>query len=205
MGPPKSGGGQGERGAGAPRARKQRGVVPPEATESARRRAVLAVGSNLGDRAGTLTGCMKAIGRISDTDVLAVSPVYETAPVGGPPQRDYLNAVLVVETGLRPRDLLAAARGIEADFGRVRDVRFGPRTLDIDIISYAGQVSDEPELTLPHPRAHERAFVLAPWHDVDPAAELPGRGSVQRLLAGLDRSGIRRRPDVVLPSPGCRS
>ena len=121
--------------------------------------------------------------------MLAVSPVYETAPVGGPAQPDYLNAVLVIETGLAPRDLLAATQRIEADFGRVRAERFGPRTLDIDIVSFAGDVSDDPVLTLPHPRAHERAFVLAPWHDLDPAASLPGRGAVAALLAGARRAG----------------
>jgi 2-amino-4-hydroxy-6-hydroxymethyldihydropteridine diphosphokinase len=170
---------------------------------SARRRAVLAVGSNLGDRLGTLQACVTAIGRLPDTDVLAISPVYETDPVGGPAQPDYLNAVLVVETGLRPGELLDAAQRIEAEFGRVRAERFGPRTLDIDIISYAGEVSDDPVLTLPHPRAHERAFVLAPWHDIDADAELPGRGPVSDLLARLDGpsvdgQGVRRVPGAVL-------
>ena len=147
---------------------------------------MLSVGSNLGDRLGTLQGCVQAIGGLADTDVLAISPVYETAPVGGPAQPDYLNAVLVVGTALGPRALLAATQGIEADFGRVRRPgaeRFGPRTLDIDIISYDEEVSDDPVLTLPHPRAHERAFVLAPWHDLDPRAALPGRGPVAALLA----------------------
>lgn len=171
-------------------------------------RAVLAVGSNLGDRLGTLQGCVKAIGHLRDIDVLAISPVYETVPVGGPPQPDYLNAVLIVQTGLRPRELLEAAHRIEADFGRVRGERFGPRTLDIDIISYSGEVSSDPALTLPHPRAHERAFVLGPWHDLDAHAELPGRGTVDHLLAGLDRVGIRPVPDAVLrpppPGPGAR-
>ena len=87
-------------------------------------RAVLSVGSNLGDRLGTLQGCVQAIGELPETDVLAVSPVYETAPVGGPDQPDYLNAVLVIETGLAPRDLLAATQRIEADFGRVGAPRF---------------------------------------------------------------------------------
>jgi 2-amino-4-hydroxy-6-hydroxymethyldihydropteridine diphosphokinase len=167
-----------------------------------RHRAVLAIGSNLGDRLGTLTECVQAIGQIPDTEVLATSPVYQTAPVGGPPQPDYLNAVLIVSTGLAPRDLLEAAHRIEAEAGRVRDVRFGPRTLDIDIISYSGEVSSDPELTLPHPRAHERAFVLAPWHDIDEAAEIPGRGTVASLLAGLDQGGVRCQPGMVLPLPG---
>ncbi len=167
-----------------------------------RRRAVLAVGSNLGDRLGTLQGCVQAIASLPDTDVLAISPVYETAPVGGPVQPDYLNAVLIVATGLTPDDLLAAAHGIEAEFGRFRTQRFGPRTLDIDIISYAAEVSADPVLTLPHPRAHERAFVLAPWHDIDAGARLPGRGAVDDLLAGLDQAGVRRQPDLVLRRPG---
>jgi 2-amino-4-hydroxy-6-hydroxymethyldihydropteridine diphosphokinase len=163
-----------------------------------RARAVLSVGANLGDRLGTLQGCVQVIAGLPDTDVLAISPVYETAPVGGPPQPDYLNAVLLIQTGLPPRALLDASHAIEARFGRVRAERFGPRTLDIDVISYAGQVSDDPELTLPHPRAHERAFVLAPWHDIDPGAELPGRGPVGQLLAGLDQAGVRKVPAAVL-------
>ena len=171
-------------------------------------RVVLSVGSNLGDRLGTLQGCVHAISGLPETDVLAVSPVYETAPVGGPPQPDYLNAVLIVQTTLRPLDLLSATQGIEAGFGRVRTQgaqgpeRFGPRTLDIDIISYAEEVSGDPVLTLPHPRAHERAFVLAPWHDIDAGASLPGYGPVAGLLAGLDRRGVRRQPAMTLRRPG---
>jgi 2-amino-4-hydroxy-6-hydroxymethyldihydropteridine diphosphokinase len=167
-------------------------------------RVVLSVGSNLGDRLGTLQGCVQAIGRLPETDVLAISPVYETAPVGGPAQSDYLNAVLIAGTGLAPLDLLAGTQRIEADFGRIRvegAERFGPRTLDIDIISYDDQISGDPVLTLPHPRAHERAFVLVPWHDIDPAASLPGRGPVAALLARLDRHGVRRQPGVLLGAP----
>ena len=163
-----------------------------------RARAVLSVGANLGDRLGTLQGCVQAIAELPDTDVLAISPLYQTAPVGGPPQPDYLNAVVLIRTGLPPRALLDALHRIEARFGRVRAERFGPRTLDIDIISYAGQVSDEEELTLPHPRAHERAFVLAPWHDLDPAAELPGHGPIDRLLATLDQAGVQQVPGAAL-------
>jgi 2-amino-4-hydroxy-6-hydroxymethyldihydropteridine diphosphokinase len=166
-----------------------------------RRHVVLSVGSNLGDRLGTLQECVNAIGGLPETDVLAISPVYQTAPVGGPPQPDYLNAVLVLRTGLRPADLLAALHGIEADFGRVREERFGPRTLDIDIISYAGELSDDPALTLPHPRAHVRGFVLAPWHDIEPDAELGGHGPVASLLAALGSDGVQRLPDAVLRPP----
>jgi 2-amino-4-hydroxy-6-hydroxymethyldihydropteridine diphosphokinase len=181
-----------------------------------RARVVLSVGSNLGDRLGTLQGCVQAIGQLPGTDVLAISPVYQTAPVGGPPQPDYLNAVLLVATAQPPRDLLRATQRIEADFGRVRAERFGPRTLDVDIISYAdpardgqlsggqlsgGLISNDPVLTLPHPRARERAFVLVPWHDLDPAAELPGQGPVAALLDGLDRSGVQPVPGAVLRLP----
>jgi 2-amino-4-hydroxy-6-hydroxymethyldihydropteridine diphosphokinase len=172
---------------------------------TARQRAVLSLGSNIGDRLGTLQRCVQAIGQLPDTDVLVTSPVYQTAPVGGPAQPDYLNAVLIVATGLRPQDLLAEANRIEADFGRVRAERFGPRTLDIDIISYDGLLSSDPELTLPHPRAHERAFVLVPWHDIDPAAELPGRGALSALLAGLDYGGVRQVPGAALSRPGPRT
>jgi 2-amino-4-hydroxy-6-hydroxymethyldihydropteridine diphosphokinase len=171
---------------------------------TSRHRVVLSVGSNLGDRLGTLQGCVQAIGRLPETDVLAISPVYETAPVGGPAQSDYLNAVLIAGTGLAPLDLLAATQRIEADFGRIRvegAERFGPRTLDIDIISYDEEISSDPVLTLPHPRAHERAFVLVPWHDIDPAAILPGRGPVAALLARLARHGVRRQPGVLLGAP----
>ena len=164
-------------------------------------RAVLAVGANLGDRLGTLQGCVQAIARLPDTDVLATSPVYETAPLGGPAQPDYLNAVLIIQTGLPPRDLLEAVHRIEADFGRVRSGRFGPRTLDVDIVDYAGQVSADPVLTLPHPRAHERAFVLAPWHDADPDAELPGQGKVADLLKALGTTGVTRLDGTVLQPP----
>ena len=153
---------------------------------------VLALGSNLGARMGILQGAVHAIAAIPGVTLTAVSPVYETAPVGGPAQPDYLNAVLLARTTLAPRDLLARLHEIEADFDRAREVRWGPRTLDLDIITAEGVISDDPELTLPHPRAHERAFVLAPWHDADPAAELPGHGPVATLLAALGDAGIRR-------------
>lgn len=163
-------------------------------------RAVLAVGSNLGDRLGYLRVPVREAARTPGLTVVAVSAVYETAPVGGPPQDDYLNGVFVAETELHPRVLLAVAHEWEQQAGRMRAERWGPRTLDVDLIAVGGLVVDDPAdgspprpaLTLPHPRAHERAFVLAPWHDVDPGAVLPGRGPVADLLARADQTGIRR-------------
>ncbi len=156
------------------------------------RQSVLALGSNLGERQGILQGGVDAIAGIEGVRLTGVSPVYETVPVGGPPQPDYLNAVVLAGVTIPPRDLLDRLHEVEAAFDRVRLVRWGPRTLDIDIITVAGEHSDDPDLTLPHPRAHERAFVLAPWHDADPDAVLPGYGRVADLLAGVDQTGIRR-------------
>jgi 2-amino-4-hydroxy-6-hydroxymethyldihydropteridine diphosphokinase len=166
------------------------------------RSVVLALGSNLGDRRGILQGCVDAIAGIPEVRVVAVSPVYETAPVGGPPQPEYLNAVLLARTTLPSRVLLDQLHQIEAAFSRVREVRWGPRTLDIDIITVDREVSADPALTLPHPRAAERAFVLAPWHDVDPQAVLPGRGTVADLLAASDTAGVRRSDLRLSLSPG---
>jgi 2-amino-4-hydroxy-6-hydroxymethyldihydropteridine diphosphokinase len=169
---------------------------------------VLALGSNLGDRLDILQGAVDAVAGLPGMSIDAVSPVYETAPVGGPAQPDYLNAVLLARTALPARELLSQVHEVEAAFDRLREVRWGPRTLDIDIISYQDVLSDDPELTLPHPRAHQRAFVLAPWHDVDPDAVLPGHGPVAGLLKALgDASasaggltGIRRSTvGLVLP------
>jgi 2-amino-4-hydroxy-6-hydroxymethyldihydropteridine diphosphokinase len=156
------------------------------------RTVILALGSNLGDRHEILQGGVDAIAGIGQVLVVAVSPLYETAPVGGPSQPDYLNAVVLARATLPSRDLLDRLHEIEAAFDRVREVRWGARTLDIDIIASGDERSDDPELTLPHPRAHERAFVLAPWHDIDPGAVIPGRGPVAALLEKAGRSGVRR-------------
>ena len=143
-------------------------------------------------RLDILQGGVDAIAGMPEVQVMTVSPVYETVPVGGPQQPDYLNAVVLARTTLPSRALLDRLHEVEAAFDRVREVRWGPRTLDIDIVSVEGERSDDPVLTLPHPRAHERAFVLAPWHDADPEAELPGHGSVAELLAAVGTGGIRR-------------
>jgi len=133
--------------------------------------------------------------------VLAVSEIYETDHVGGPDQPDYLNAVVLVETVLAAYELLVITQGIEAGLGRVRAERWGPRTVDVDIIAFDALVSDEPELTLPHPRAAERAFVLRPWLDVEPAACLPDGRAVASLLHVLGVGGVRPRPDLALRLP----
>jgi 2-amino-4-hydroxy-6-hydroxymethyldihydropteridine diphosphokinase len=165
------------------------------------RRTVIAMGSNLGDRLDYLQGGLDGLFDTPRIAFLAVSPVYETAPVGGPEQPDYLNAVVIAETSMPAQAVLERCRSLEDAFGRVRDERWGPRTLDLDLIIYGDEVSNSPVLTLPHPRAHERAFVLAPWHDADPQARLPGYGPVADLLAALGTNGIVRLEGAVLHPP----
>ena len=145
-------------------------------------RAVLSIGSNLGDRLAHLRSVVEALRPVR------VSSVYETAPWGGVEQDDFLNAVVIAEDDdLDPYGWLARAQELEAAAGRVRDVRWGPRTLDVDVIDVDGIVSADPVLTLPHPRAHERAFVLVPWAEIDPAVPVPA-----------DTGDVRRRPDLIL-------
>jgi 2-amino-4-hydroxy-6-hydroxymethyldihydropteridine diphosphokinase len=165
------------------------------------RRTVIAMGSNLGDRLDYLQGGLDGLFDTPRISFLAVSPVYETAPVGGPEQPDYLNAVVIAETSMPAQAVLERCLSLEDAFGRVRDELWGPRTLDLDLIIYGDEVSNSPGLTLPHPRAHERAFVLAPWHDADPQAQLPGRGPVADLLAALGTAGVARVEGAVLHSP----
>lgn len=160
--------------------------------------AVVGLGSNLGDRLGHLQAAVDALGALPGVVVSAVSPVYETDPVGGPPQPAYLNAVALLSVDLHPAELMRVLLDVEAARGRVRRERWGPRTLDLDLVAappYAGRYGD---VQLPHPRAHERAFVLRPWLDVEPAAELHGHGPVAALLAGLGGDGVRRRDDLHL-------
>jgi dihydroneopterin aldolase/2-amino-4-hydroxy-6-hydroxymethyldihydropteridine diphosphokinase len=163
---------------------------------------VVALGTNLGDRLATLRGAVDALDAVPGLTVQVVSPMVETDPVGGPEQPDYLNAVLVATTSLTPSDLLAELHNVEAGYGRSREVRWGARTLDLDLIVFgragsdAEVVSDDPVLTLPHPRAHERAFVLAPWARLQPGASLrlPSgqvRPVLDLLAEAADRSGVR--------------
>jgi 2-amino-4-hydroxy-6-hydroxymethyldihydropteridine diphosphokinase len=159
------------------------------------------MGSNMGDRLDYLQGGLDGLFDTPRITFLGVSPVYETAPVGGPEQPDYLNAVVIAETSMPAQAVLERCLSLEDAYGRVRDERWGPRTLDLDLIIYGDEVSNSPGLTLPHPRAHERAFVLAPWLDADPQAQIPGCGPVADLLAALGTAGIARVEGAVLHPP----
>ncbi|GAA1488296.1 2-amino-4-hydroxy-6-hydroxymethyldihydropteridine diphosphokinase [Brachybacterium sacelli] len=160
--------------------------------------AVLALGTNLGDREAHLARALELLAGTEGLEVEWTGPVLETAPVGGPEgQGAYLNSAIGVVTTLGPFDLLETAHRAERDARRERLVRWGPRTLDVDVITYGSYRSDDEELTLPHPRAHQRAFVLAPWHAARPQAELPGHGPVAALLEGAeDRDGLRPGPHL---------
>ena len=160
--------------------------------------AVLALGTNLGDRDRHLHDALALLAATDGIDVEWTGPVLETAPVGGPEgQGAFLNSVIGVRTVLGPFALLEAAHRAERAARRERLVRWGPRTLDVDVITYGDWSSRDETLTVPHPRAHERAFVLAPWHAARPGDELPGRGPIEELLAGAaDRDGLRPGPDI---------
>jgi 2-amino-4-hydroxy-6-hydroxymethyldihydropteridine diphosphokinase len=164
------------------------------------RRCVLAIGSNLGERFNNLQGAVNALADTPEVWVTAVSPVYETAPVDAPEgSKDFLNAVLLADTTLSARTLLERALAVEDAYGRERDAESNaPRTLDVDLIVVGDRRANDDDLVLPHPRAHERAFVLAPWNDVEPDAELPGVGQVAELLAKADGQEISLRDDLVL-------
>ncbi len=155
------------------------------------------LGANLGDAVGALRGAVAAIGAQPDVAVRRVSSLYRTAPVGGPDQPDFTNAVLVASSAADPQQLLRIAHEAEDRYGRTREVRWGPRTLDVDLLAVGDLVSDTPGLTLPHPRAHLRGFVLLPWAEVDPAFVVPGRGPVADLAATLpavELRGVSRLP-----------
>ena len=166
------------------------------------RRAVLSLGANLGERQTSLQGAVNALADTPDVWVTGVSPVYETEPVDCPPgSENFLNAVVLIDTTLAASRLLDRAHAIEDAFGRERGEGIevnAPRTLDVDVIVVGDRRSDEDALRLPHPRAHERAFVLQPWHDLEPDAVFPDRGPIADLLAGIDGSGITKRDELVL-------
>ena len=164
------------------------------------RRCVLAIGSNLGDRFGSLQGAVNSLADTPEVWLTAVSPIYETEPVDAPEDsKTFLNAVILIDTTLSARTLLDRALAIEDAFGRERTgVRGEPRTLDVDLIVVGDRRANDEDLVLPHPQAHERAFVLAPWHDVEPDAELPDFGPVAKLLEQVGDHGIKKREDISL-------
>ncbi len=152
-------------------------------------RVAFGLGGNRGDVAAALRDAVHTLAARPELTVAGVSSLYETAPVGGPAQPDYLNAVVVADTAVDPAHMLALAQEIEQRWHRTRDVRWGPRTLDVDILAFGAMVSDDPRLTLPHPRAHLRAFVLVPWAEVDPDFVVPGLGPVHALRDALPDAG----------------
>ena len=153
-------------------------------------RVFVGLGSNLGDREGTLRAAVGRLRHLPETEVLRVSTLRNTDPVGNVDQPRFLNGAVVLETGLSARQLLGRLLELERAFGRDRISvpAQGPRTLDLDLLLYGDDVIDEPGLEVPHPRLHERGFVLEPLAELDPALEVPGKGSIQTLLARLDSS-----------------
>ena len=151
--------------------------------------AFLGLGSNLGDRLENLQSAVRLLDAAEGVLVAASSRVWETDPVGGPRQPDYLNVVLRVETSLPPLELLQACLGVEAALGRVRAVRWGPRTIDVDVLLVDDLRLDESGLTVPHPRMTERAFVLLPLLELDPDASLPGGSRLDEIRLGPDAVG----------------
>ncbi|MSS44962.1 2-amino-4-hydroxy-6-hydroxymethyldihydropteridine diphosphokinase [Cutibacterium sp. WCA-380-WT-3A] len=159
---------------------------------------VFSLGSNVGNSFAHVCDAVRLIAETPGIDDVVVSPVYVTTPVGGVQQDDFLNLVVVATSDLPPSVLLERAHVIEEAHGRERTVVNGPRTLDVDLICVGDETLTTDELTLPHPRAHERAFVLVPWRDADPQAELPGYGRVADLLASFDADELA---DAVKPYP----
>jgi len=151
----------------------------------------IALGSNLGDPPAQLRHAIDAVRALDGVSVTAVSSFYRTDPVGPPGQPDFCNAVAGIETRLAPEALLARLQAIERTAGRERSERWGPRTLDLDLLFYDDAVIDAPDLQVPHPRLAERAFVLVPLAEVAPGADVPGHGRVADLRAAVDEAGVR--------------
>jgi 2-amino-4-hydroxy-6-hydroxymethyldihydropteridine diphosphokinase len=164
------------------------------------RRVVISIGSNLGERRNNLQGALDSLADTPEVWVTAVSKVYETEPVDAPEgSKDFLNAVVLLDTTLSARTMLERALAIEAAYGRDRSgERNAPRTLDVDLIVVGDRRADEDDLRLPHPRAAERAFVLVPWLDVEPDAEIPDYGPVAELVEKTGREGVAVREDIEL-------
>ena len=159
----------------------------------------LSLGSNLGDRLDHLIKAITALANQPKIKVLKVSSVYQTKPVGGPEQDDYLNAVAKIQTELSALELLDVTQSIENNEGRIREVRWGPRTLDIDVLTYDDLISADEKLTLPHPRISERAFVLVPFFEIDPQATISGLGKIADLYNQIAKFDVQLNSDMKLP------
>ena len=161
-------------------------------SQSASREAYVGLGSNLADPFAQVTSAFGALDRIEDTHLLARSSLYRTRPVGYAQQPDFVNAVGQLATRLSAADLLRELLALERAHGRMRGIANGPRTLDLDLLLYGDERIEARDLSVPHPRMHERAFVLVPLYEIAPLANIPGRGTVAHLLGGLDTTGVER-------------
>ena len=161
-------------------------------------RVVVGLGANLGEALATLQGAVREIAALDGVAVLAVSPVYRTAPVGGPEQPDYHNAAVLLDVERAPLELLRELQAIELGHGRERLVRWGPRTLDLDVLLWGEEAIDLPDLAVPHPRLVERRFALEPLLDVAPDAVLPGGRRLDAVLAGLPEQGVEQVPAATI-------
>ena len=156
-------------------------------------RAYIGIGSNLDDPLHQVQRAFQALSSLLASCCIAKSPLYGTAPLGGPAdQSDYINAVVALDTGLTPNQLLTVLQALELAHGRVRTVRWGPRTLDLDLLLYDQLISDDPRLTLPHPHLHERPFVMYPLFDIAPNLMIPGRGWLKELITKCPPQAITR-------------
>ena len=152
-------------------------------------RVALSLGANLGDRVVALQHAVDVLSGLGE--IVGLSDVYETDPVGGPDQPEYYNAVVIVETDASPGEVLSTAQRAERGKGRTREIRWGPRTLDVDVLAFGDRISDDPDLTLPHPRATERAFVMIPWAQADPQFVLPDGRTVSAVRDAMRDEGVR--------------
>lgn len=167
-------------------------AISPSALTALHSTAFLGLGSNLDDPASQVQAAIHEIDEIPDAEVVKTSSLYQTAPVGIIDQPPFVNAVVQIETTLSPHDLLQRLLDIEGRHARVRNEKNGPRTLDLDILIFNGQRIDDVKLTTPHPRMHERAFVLVPLLEIAPEAYIPGKGYAQEFLSRMDAGGVHR-------------
>ena len=163
-------------------------------------RAVISLGSNIGDEFSYLQSAVNEINSLGDSEILICSSVYKTKPVGFEDQDDFLNAVIILETEFSAEELLLKLLLIELNLGRERTIKWGPRTIDLDLIDYEKLVLNSDKLTLPHPRAYERCFVLKPWNEIDDSAEITGRGKVNQILENMDCNGVEVFPSKLVIS-----